>query len=534
MAMPSQELARARQWLRPRAYHESDARHPLIVTMLVGLGTCTLALVVDRFDAPMVLGGLLLVAAAVVMVARPALATLLCAFLLYVNFPAILTKRHGLPAAVAGAFILLLAFPLLHHLLVRRERARVDAPWALMLVLLIAMLASSSLSAKPALALDGVVNYVAEGVVLYWLVVNGVRDLKSLRLVIGTLLAAGSLLAALSLYQELTGSYKQEFGGLAYRNYIDEADPSPEVARLIGHQDWNRAQGPVGEPNRFAQIMIVLVPLGLFLHRTSTTRRSRFCVACATSLIVGGVVLTLSRGAFLALGALAVTFVFLRWVHPSRLLVWACVFVMLGPLLTPYFLPRLQSFVAVGSLVAGGPSSASQVDGAVRGRATEMLAALHAFLDHPIIGVGPGLYTPLYSVEYQQKNPDFKFRDLQVPRRAHMLYIELAAELGVIGLTIFMAVVLVIVRQLWQARRRWIEMRPDLADLATGFLLSLFAYLTTALTMHLAYQRYYWFLLALAAAALHVMREQPMPHARTAPSRGVTHGDRPLISRASS
>jgi putative inorganic carbon (hco3(-)) transporter len=183
---------------------------------------------------------------------------------------------------------------------------------------------------------------------------------------------------------------------------------------------------------------------------------------------------------------------------------------MVSPLLTSRFLPRLQSLAEVGGLFGSNPSS-REVDGAVRGRATEMLAAFQAFLDHPIIGVGPGLYTPLYSVEYQQKNPNLKFRDLRVPRRAHMLYAETAAELGALGLSLFLAVVLVIARQLWKARLRWLQTRPDLADLATGFLLSIAAYLTTALTMHLSYQRYYWLLIALAAAAVHIMRGQATP-----------------------
>jgi hypothetical protein len=36
-------------------------------------------------------------------------------------------------------------------------------------------------------------------------------------------------------------------------------------------------------------------------------------------------------------------------------------------------------------------------DGAIKGRATEMLAALAVYLDHPFIGVGPGQYVPFYS-----------------------------------------------------------------------------------------------------------------------------------------
>mgnify|MGYP006176969325 CR=1 FL=1 len=46
----------------------------------------------------------------------------------------------------------------------------------------------------------------------------------------------------------------------------------------------------------------------------------------------------------------------------------------------------------------------------------------------------------------------------------------------------------------------WLNRRPELADLATGFILALGAYLGTGVFLHLSYERYYWILIALAAA----------------------------------
>jgi hypothetical protein len=48
------------------------------------------------------------------------------------------------------------------------------------------------------------------------------------------------------------------------------------------------------------------------------------------------------------------------------------------------------------------------------------------------------------------------------------------------------------------------DIRPDLAHLATAILLGIFGYFGTATFLHLSYQRYYWFLLGLAGAALQV------------------------------
>jgi O-antigen ligase len=158
---------------------------------------------------------------------------------------------------------------------------------------------------------------------------------------------------------------------------------------------------------------------------------------------------------------------------------------------------------SVTGLMADEPTV--KPDGAIRGRATEMLAAVLVFLDHPLLGVGPGQYAPFYSKKYHL-NPAIAFRHLPRPRPAHSLYFQMAAETSIIGLALFLAMVLVPMHQLWQAQRRWARSRPDLANLATAFLLSLVAYLGTGIFLHLAYQRYYWLLLALVGATLRICR----------------------------
>ncbi len=105
-------------------------------------------------------------------------------------------------------------------------------------------------------------------------------------------------------------------------------------------------------------------------------------------------------------------------------------------------------------------------------------------------------------------NLDKPLKYLRTSRRAHSLYPELAAETGVIGLVSFMTIVLLIMYQLWQARRRWMQSRPDLANIATAFLLSIIAHLGTGVFLSLAYQRFYWLLLALAGAAIQIFHSE--------------------------
>lgn len=474
--------------------------HLAVGAIAVGL----VAWVVATTGAPIVLVALAGATTAVVLALRPELAALLAFFLLYVNFPAILTKQHGLPAIVAGAFIALLALPIARGWALRRETPRVDSAFALMLLLAGAMVLSTLKAIDRSIAFDNLLAYATEGLLLYWLVVNCVRDMRTLRRSMWTVVAAAALLCALSVYQDLTGTYHNEFGGLAYRNYEAAEEPGDRVAR---RRTWDRAQGPVDDPNRFAQITIVLVPIALYLWRTARRQSARLAAALLGLLLLTGIGLTLSRGAFLTLALLAIAMVWLRWIRPLRLALVVLIVTAALSAVSPFLLSRIVSMGDALTLFSGDASRLAEADGAIRRRTTQMLAALYVFRDHPLIGVGPGQFSPFY-VESYSDDPDIKFREVVGPRRAHSLYFEIAAELGIIGLAIFLGIVGLVVRRLWQLRRRWRLRDPRRADLAAAFAMSLAAYLCTGVFLHLSFQRYYWFLLALAVAAIHVIQSR--------------------------
>jgi hypothetical protein len=61
---------------------------------------------------------------------------------------------------------------------------------------------------------------------------------------------------------------------------------------------------------------------------------------------------------------------------------------------------------------------------------------------------------------------------------------------------------------LWRLRRRLAQTHPDLANLAASFFLSVLGYLYTGVFLHLSYERYFWILLAFAAVAAIVIRNE--------------------------
>ena len=303
--------------------------------------------------------------------------------------------------------------------------------------------------------------------------------------------------------QEFSHSYSNQFGGFAQRSLEfvrgeEEFRSGQEKVRLA-----NRAEGPLGDPNRYAQILIVLVPLAVVAFWGALSLRTRLVWALVLMLILTGILLTYSRGGFFALALLGLLCGAMGLVR-ARLMAGAFVIILLlVPLAAPGYFGRIQSLLTAKNLTSR--ENAGQADGAIRGRATEMLAASNVFIDHFLIGVGPGQYAPFYSIDYQS-NPDIAFRHIAEPRRAHSLYLELAAEMGIVGLGIFLFMVGGLMRQLWQFRSRFRNQHPELEMLAAGVFLGLTAYIATAVFLHLAFQRYFWLLLGLAAVTVRILR----------------------------
>lgn len=448
-----------------------------------------------QINIVLVLGGIIFLGLLALMFVQPETTTVVVFFVLYSNLTVVAVKHHGVPEIIAASFFLLLGIPLLNYLLIRRQKIITNRIFFLMIVYLGVILISAAVSRDTEGSIDRIVGYVIEGIILYFLIFNTVRTPDALRKGIWALIAAGILMGSVSLYQELTGSYDNDFGGFA-QTKDSEIDTGRED--YLGQEiQRRRLAGPVGSKNRYAQIMVVLLPLAIFRIWAERSWILRIIAAASCVPIISGALLTFSRGAGVSIIITLLAMVYLRTIK-----LWHFIFVALAASLivlatVPDYVYRITTVANVGKLVSG---EVSEADGAVRGRATVNLAAINIFLDYPILGVGPG-QTNDYTATYGN---EVGFRRLVGERRAHNMYLEELADTGFVGFTLFMSIVLLTMYQLTQVRRHWLQSRPDIAHTASGFLLAIVAYLSTAVFLHLSYVRYYWLVLALAGTVFHI------------------------------
>jgi O-antigen ligase len=158
-----------------------------------------------------------------------------------------------------------------------------------------------------------------------------------------------------------------------------------------------------------------------------------------------------------------------------------------------------------------------------------MLAAAQVFADHPIIGVGTGMFGYYYQDYAKYLGPRWQAGE----RRAHDLYVGLLAENGLLGFIAFMALIVMTISLLAKARKELLDKSPLFAALATGFIFSIATYLGTGIGLHFGYYRFFWLIMALAYAASQVATVYPLEEELTKTKIAIKASLHPILEQES-
>jgi putative inorganic carbon (hco3(-)) transporter len=505
----------------------SAVRQTSVFSLCAGAGFLMLALIKE---SPILMAGVLILLACLALMLRwPEAGTLVVLFAIYSNIGVLAMRAPTAVQAAAGSadqnprivlvlggLSLLLCVPLLHQIFACKRNLIFDRGFLLMLPFLVASLASSAFARDAHILLSEITDYLVEGVVLYFLLSNLIRDFSTLRRVMWALLLAGSFMAGLSVLQKATHTERNIYGGLAQSESDYHANPRmlKVVDRSMTTNDVSdngevtgqlRAAGPIGEPNRYGQVLLVLLPLAVLQFGTGRSRRLRVIAVAAGGVILCGVLLTFSRGnlvaAIVSLGLMA----YCGLLKPRQVAGAVLGVTLVVGVFQPAVVSRMLTLERVTSLFSGKHDSAQAPDSSAVRRYVENVAAWRVFLDHPVLGVGPGHFAAYYSNDYSNR---LGLVEQTHYYRAHNLYLETLAETGIVGFACFVSILGVTMRGLWQERRRLMSSHPELAHAATAFFVSLSAYAVSAVFAHLSYPRYFWLLLAVSSAAIRVIHSE--------------------------
>jgi O-antigen ligase len=235
---------------------------------------------------------------------------------------------------------------------------------------------------------------------------------------------------------------------------------------------------------------MVLVSTALLLGLFAAERRVRSFAAVGLIVCLGALGLMAARSAIIGLLPAVGLFLFLVRRERSFPLILLAILALLiaAVLLSPSLFSRLAALADWGS------------DPTLFRRTTYLAIGFDLFMQSPIWGIGPGNY-PVYFV-----GDEYRFMPGRTPimRELHNTYLDVAVELGTIGLLLFLAL---LGSALSETRRALIGGEAQRAA-GLALLLALLALFAASFFMPNKDMRYLWLLLGLAFQAGRMARAQ--------------------------
>jgi O-antigen ligase len=259
-----------------------------------------------------------------------------------------------------------------------------------------------------------------------------------------------------------------------------------------GQYDVARASGTIADPNELAAVLVVGMILGGVLF--AIMRRSpltRLALLAAIILCAGGLFVTLSRGGLLALGFSMLAALFLAGRY--RLLAWTGA--------------TLAILVTVGYFALVAPPEArdriTKVDGGT-GRTDIWNVGWRMVEAHPVRGIGSGNF-PHASIHYFLEPGALQYGEFFIdhPKVAHNMYLHVLAELGIVGLAMFVSLIgFSVVATINAAQRFQRAGDRDMELLARGLVVGILGLLAADFFLSGQFSKQLWILLGLGPALL--------------------------------
>lgn len=349
------------------------------------------------------------------------------------------------PMAQVVTLSLTVALLLVHGMCALRERRR-PHPAGWWLLPFLAYATANVLWVSPSKWL-GWLDWLAwaQMTAVFWVTLNGIRHAATRATLYFTFAALGVAGVGLGCYQRFLQP-----------DWVMVGERWPQY---IG-----RASGSFSMPNSLAAWLILLLPSAASLAlRRRTGEKSRVWWAWVALVLLCGLALTLSRGAWLALSIALVAWPLSlrRWRWTRR--VGVAVAVIVGVGLASTWLYRSQSQVRERV-------SHALRDSGERTRPIMWVAAWKLFQDAPIFGTGAGSYDALFERHRPEGYPD---RTLF----AHNEYLNTLSDHGLVGFALLFGGMGVLVVRCLRGRRDeearragWIDSSTFTAGLGVGLL----------------------------------------------------------------
>ena len=324
----------------------------------------------------------------------------------------------------------------------------------LVLLFMLTALLSIPLAIDPGIAFAEFRGTFIRGVLIFIVIVNVVRTEARLKA-----LLALAIVAAIALSIGAINEYR--LGLMLTEGY-----------RVSG-----RGTGLFGNTNDMALHLVTVLPISIAFFLGSRSAPRTILHAVCAAIMITGILLSYSRGAFLGM-LVAFVFFALKIGKRRRLEIAAVVLALLGAilLLAPSgYGTRLLSIFIPGLDPEGSADS----------RRGELVRSLYVALRHPLLGIGMGNY-----------QPNMSYRGLVT----HNSYTQVASEMGATALVLYAMFVVKPLRKLSVIVRETfaVKEKSNFYYLALGLQASLLVYIVSSFFLSVAYTWNVYYLIGYA------------------------------------
>ncbi|MBE6545870.1 MAG: hypothetical protein E7668_00330 [Ruminococcaceae bacterium] len=378
----------------PTKKSKSGSNYMVLFGMLLGI----LTLFVDPLDIILVLLSIIGVS---LVLSSPELGVIFALFFLpFFSF-------FESPVIMLGMLVLMISISYFIKLLRGKRILKIELLDLAVLLFLLVLFFSGTITA------GGTVGYneaLISSVLMfgYFLVVNLMRTEKWLKRCVMALVSSGTIVAVIGILQYVLGIF--EVGAWLDTEYF--SDIRGRVVSLFDN------------PNILAFYLVLILPFSLFTMTKANSLKKKIVSGFSVLSILLCIVCTWCRGAWLASLLCLLLFALIYSKKSLRYLLLACFLIPFIPIILPdSVLGRLMS---IGDLA----------DSSTMYRVYTWKGTLEAIKEYfwGGIGYGPTAYGEIY--------PRFAYAGIEAAEHSHSLFLQILLGMGIGGLLIFLAVVL--------------------------------------------------------------------------------------------
>lgn len=422
-------------------------------------------------------------------VIKPSLGASILIIAIFTNISSLLTNR-GYPGLIKPLVVVVFAAIMVRNYYTGqapKNRAKTARIEMFLIFYLVAVAISYLVASDKARALDAILDLVKDIGIIY-AVLFALRKPSDWKQVIWVIILTTAIVSLFGVYQVFTGNYAQNFFGLAAHK-VDGSNI--------------RLGGPIREPNMWGQVVLAVIPLIIFRIIHEPRKITKLFGVGILGILLIELFNTYSRGAYLGLVVitLLIMFVFEKNFNFKLALVSLGAVLLIFSLLPSSYIERFASLASLSPATENGIYQ----DSSFRGRSSELLTGLSIVARNPILGVGAGNYPNNYQKYSQEIGIELRSEE----RDAHSLYLQIAAETGILGLFSFLGIVGSLLVGLSKAVKS-IEHLPQYQTWfpwINALMVAILGYLVAAFFLHGAYIRYFWILISLAITAIQLTDE---------------------------